>query len=183
MPAEYVHHMEYIKSIKRQPIDPSDVFQFSSFENATDNLCSIIVCTENAGLNSVEIGKLLMNDGVPRTETAFRKYGENHIKVAEAIGLAFKDNASYYLSPIGCVYDKLSDTEKSKLLTRLLLRSKLISQLLSTALKGPFSMESFLYDLAESTYRRRRYNVRFVIEKLNDAEEYSFAPITSNIII
>ena len=173
--------IEHIESIKRQPITPADVFQFSNFENATKNLCAKIICSENAGLRFLEIGKLLLDDGVSRKDAAFTKYGENHIKMAEAVGLAFKDGTAYYLSPIGCVYDKLSDTEQSKLMIRLLLRNKLISQLLAVALKGTLHLESFLYDLAESTYQRRKSNIKCVIDILNASDEYAFLPITNNI--
>ncbi|MBO7184000.1 MAG: hypothetical protein J6V49_07690 [Bacteroidales bacterium] len=174
--------IEHIENIKRQPITAADIFQFSNFENATKNLCAKIVCSENAGLKFLEIGKLLFDDGISRTDTAFRKYGENHIKMAEAVGLAFKDGTAYYLSPIGCVYDKLADTEQSKLMIRLILRNKLISQLFSVALKGTFRLESFLYDIAESTYQRRKPNIKFVIDMLNASDEYAFLPITKNIL-
>ena len=173
--------VEYIESIKPQPIYSADVFQFSAFENATTNLCSKINCCENAGLNFLEIGKLLLNDGVMRKDMAFRKYGENHIKMAEVLGLAFKYERTYYLSPIGCVYEKLSEAEKDKLIIRLILRSKLISQLFSSALKGAVDMKVFLYDLAESTYERRKSNIKYVIELLKESEEYNFSPITNNI--
>ena len=174
--------IEHIKSIKRQPIASADVFQFSNFENATKNLCSKIICAENAGLNFIDVGKMLLDDGISRKDEAFRKYGENHIKMAEAIGLAFKNGRTYYLSPIGCVFDRLSSTDQNKLMIRLILRNKLICQLLSMSLKEAFSLESFLYDLAKSTYIRRKPNIKYVIEILNSSEEYQFLPITQNII-
>ena len=174
--------IEHVKSIKRQPISAADVFQFSNFDNATKNLCSKIICAENAGLKFVEVGKLLLDDGIARTDTAFRKYGENHIKMAEALGLAFKSDNAYYLSPVGCVFAQLSETEKSRLIIRLILRNKLISQILSVAVKGAFNLETFLYDLAESTYQRRKPNIRYVIDMLNHSDEYTFSTITQNIL-
>ena len=174
--------IEYIKGIKIQPIASADVFQFSNFENATKNLCFKIICSENAGLSFFEAGKILLDDGILRKDEAFRKYGENHIKMAEAIGLAFKNGRTYYLSPIGCVFNRLSSTDQNKLMIRLILRNKLICQLLSKSLKEAFSLESFLYDLAKSTYVRRKPNIKYVIEILNSSEEYQFFPITQNII-
>ena len=173
--------IEYIESLKRQPIVAADVFQFSDFDNATKNLCSKINCTENAGLNFLEIGKLLQNDGVVRKDGAYTKYGENHIKMAEAIGLAFKNERIYYLSPLGCVFNNLSEEDKNKLLIRLILRNKLISQLILVASKGELGLEAFLYDLSESTYLRRKSNIKYVFEILNSSVEYDFVNITKNI--
>lgn len=173
--------IEHIKHMKRQPIYSFDVFQFSDFENATKNLCAKIKCTDNPGLNFVEVGKILLDDGLVRKDDAFRKYGENHIKTAELIGLAFKCEGKYYLSPIGCVFNDLSETEKNKLLTRLILRNKLISQSLLIALNDVLYMQSFLYELSESTYIRRKPNIKHVIEILNSSSEYDFVNITKNI--
>ena len=172
----------HIASLKRQPIFASDVFQFSDFEHATTKLCSQINCTENAGLNFIDIGKLLYDDDILRNDAAVRKYGENHIKMAEAIGLAFKNDKAYYLSPLGCVFNELTETDKNKLIVRLILRNKLISQSLLAAQQDVVNMEAFLYDLAKSTYERRKPNIKFVIDILSNSQEYDFSPITRNII-
>lgn len=173
--------IEHIKQMKRQPIYSFDVFQFSDFENATKNLCTKIKCTDNSGLNFIEVGKILLDDGCVRKDGAYTKYGENHIKTAELIGLAFKCEGKYYLSPIGCVFNNLSETEKNQLLTRLILRNKLISQSLLVALNDAFYMKSFLYELSESTYIRRKPNIKHIIEILNSSTEYDFVNITKNI--
>ncbi len=174
--------VEYIVSLKREPINAADVFQFSDFDDATTNLCSMIKCDSNRGLNYLDTGKLLLGDKIQRKDGAYRKYGENHIKMASSIGLAFKINDVFYLSPLGCAYDELDVKTTDKLLLRLLLRNKLISQLLSEASKKSFDMEAFLYDLSKSTYIRRKTNIKYVISIINKSTEYDFLPITQNII-
>ena len=175
--------IEYIKLYcKRQPIMASDVFQFSDFDDATFNVCECIKGVGNTGVKFKDVAKLLLTDGVERNDIALSKYGENHIKTAEAMGLAFKDDTkTYYLSAFGSVFDNLSDESKQKLLLRLIVRNKLISQLFLAAIQGPFDLEAFLYDLSKSTYLRRRTNINRIIELLNNSEEYNFSNLTRNI--
>ena len=180
MPLDRIVH--HIKNLKREPITAADVFQFSDFDDATTNLCSIIKCDSNKGLNYLETGKLLLGNKIQRKDGAYRKYGENHIKMATSIGLAFKFNDIYYLSPLGCVFDELDTETRDKLLLRLLLRNKLVSQLLSEALRKSFDMEAYLYDLSKSTYIRRRTNIKYVISIINRSTEYDFISITQNIL-
>ena len=108
------------------------------FTYLANYVISKIKCDNNRGLNYLETGKLLFNDGVDRNDAAYRKYGENHIKMAASVGLAFKVEDVYYLSPVGCAFDELSEETRNKLLLRLILRNKLISQLLLEASKKSF---------------------------------------------
>lgn len=176
--------MEYISNFcKRQPIVAADVFQFSDFDDATTHICSQINTANNPGVKFKEVGKLLLDDGIKRNDVALSKYGENHIKTAEALGLAFKDSAkNYYLTSTGSAFSQLSEKNREKLLTRLIVRNKLITQLFVAALNGPFDLEPFLYDLSKSTYLRRRTNINRVLEILNHSSEYDFLSITQNIM-
>ena len=176
-------YMQYISQVgKRQPILAADVFQFSDFNDATINLCNGIRSINNPGIGFRDVAMLLLQDGVVRKEGALNKYGENHIKTAELLGLAFKDeHKTYYLSAIGCVFSELSEEDQKKLLVRLLLRNKLISQLFIASYDGVFDLEAFLYDLSRSTYLRRRTNINCVIKFLNQSKEFDFAQITKNI--
>lgn len=175
--------IEYISSFgKTQAIMASDVFQFSDFDDATTDLCSALESIGNPGVKFKQVAQLLLTDNVQRNDVALSKYGENHIKTAECLGLAFKDaSKNYYLSAVGCVFNDLKPEEKEKLLIRLILRYKLFTQLLMAALQGEFELEVFLYDLSKSTYLRRRTNINRVIEILNNSTEYNFSNITKNI--
>lgn len=180
---EISDYIEYIKTYcKCQPIMAADVFQFSDFDDATINLCRSICRVENCGVKFIEVANLLHTDNVPRKDGALSKYGENHIKTAEAMGLAFKDNSkTYYLSAWGCVFDELSNDAQEKFLLRLIIRNKLITQLFIAASQGAFDLEAFLYDLSKSTYLRRRTNINRIIEWLNVSQEYDFSTLTQNI--
>lgn len=193
----YVNSLEYIKSVleipigtileyilknsKRQAIMASDVFQFSDFKNATYNLCQLIKKSNNPGLKHKEIGILLLNDGKERSELALAKYGENHIKTAELLGLAFKNNNIYYLSTMGMMFDELSEIQQKMLLIRLILRNKLISQIIFVSKEQNIDMETFLYDLSETTYIRRRSNIKYILEILENSTECDFSFLANKI--
>lgn len=190
--------MEYIYSIINIPIEyfvtyindncdceaimAADVFQFSSINDATHNICSIIKSIGNPGLKFKKIGDLLLNDEKNRTDIALNKYGENHIKTAELLGLAFKnDQKYYYLSGLGLLYSDMTTDVQEKLLTRLVLRNKLIIQILILAQNGNLNLEAFLYDLSKSTYVRRKSNVKKIINILEKSNEYEFKDFINNI--
>ncbi len=177
------HFVTYINyNCKCEPIVASDVFQFSNINDATYNICSIIKSIGNPGLKFKKIGELLLNDGKSRTDIALNKYGENHIKTAEALGLAFKNNQKYYyLSGLGLLYCELTADLQEKLLTRLVLRNKLIIQIFILAQNGNLNLEAFLYDLSKSTYARRKSNVKRIINILEKSNEYEFKYFINNI--
>lgn len=173
-----------VQNCKREPIMAADVFQFSDIQDATTNICRAICSQGNTGLCFQDIGQILLNDSTARSQTAFNKYGENHIKTAEALGLAFRTGKrQFYLSSTGLCFCKLSNDLRNKLLTRLVLRNKLIAQLVLAAANGPFDLEAFLYDLSKSTYLRRRTNIKYIISMLLDSPEYDFSFMANNIIL
>ena len=166
----------------REPIAAADVFQFSSLEDATVNICAKIRAVNNPGMTFLEIGELLLDDDVDRKKGAYTKYGENHIKAAELLGLAFKgEDRLYYLTFVGMMLNKISEDKRNKLITRLILKNKLIMQMLLVSSKGSFDLEAFLYDLSEKTYQRRRSNVKAVVSLLEASDEYDFKSLTENI--
>ncbi len=178
------YYIEYITaSCKREPIMAADVFQFSDIEDATINVCKA-VCQHNCGYSIQEIGALLLDDGTHRSTTALNKYGENHIKTAESFGLAFRVNRrQYFLTSTGMVFCDLTEHQRKKLLIRLILRNKLMLQLILVAQNGPFELDAFLYDLSRTTYLRRRTNIKRIITLLQESTEYDFSFLATNIIL
>lgn len=163
-------------------ITSKDVYQFSNFSNATEGICSILL-ENNTGLTYKELGEKLQNDGKSRTDGAKTKYGENHFKVAEDFGLGFHVQAhDCWLSSLGYAYLQLDSEKKSRLITRLILRSKLITRLYRESKKGSVQLEILLYDLAKTTYNRRKSNVRRVIKELQKTKEYDFVYFADSII-
>lgn len=174
--------LTYISELKdKEYIVSKDIFQFSDLYNATDKLCVKMNEANNPGLKFEDIGKILLDDGKERKSGAFVKYGENHAKTAEMLGLVFELYHTYYLSGIGYVYIALSSEDKKKFLTRLILRNKLIMRIYQAQMNGKVNMREFLFMLAESTYTRRRPNVKAILDVLYESEEYNFSVLKERV--
>jgi len=129
---EYINH-----NCPDHAITSKDVYQFSKFEDATKGVCSVLSKNHNEGLRYKELGERLQNDGKERTDLAKTKYGENHFKLAEELGLGFRlGRYDCYLSALGQFFFEMSEESQKCLLTRLILRSKLIVRLYREATKG-----------------------------------------------
>lgn len=177
-------YIAYIKGVKeREQIAAKDVFQFSNIENATVVICEKVKAHNNLGMKYIDIGKILLDDGEVRKDGAYTKYGENHVKTAEAIGLFFELSRTYFLSCLGYVYCDLSNEDRDKLLTRLLLRNRLIIRLMQASENGNINAREFFYMLSDSTYLRRRSNVKAVLNILKSSEEYDFKGFVNKIIL
>lgn len=181
IPCEKIVSM-LISSTDEISISSSDIFQFSSFDDCTSRLCEIIRKNNNPGLNSLLMGKLLLDDGKIRKDGAYTKYGENHLKAAASLGLTRKYYDTYYLTCIGYVFDTLDDGKKEKLLLRMVLRNNLIRRIIRATNNGSLDMRQFCYMLSDSTYIRRRSNLKKIVNILRDTEEYDFNVFLDKII-
>ncbi len=188
---------EYVKSVSSEPVDrllayirgfsekeiikPADVFQFSKFYDATDAFCEKVEAVDNPGLSHFQVGKLLLDDGKERNDAAYIKYGENHSKLAKELGLGFEVCNTYYLSGIGYIYNELDAKQKKALLDRLILRSTLIKRMYQASENGNVDLRQFLYMLADSTYVRRKSNIKRILSYLVESDEYDFHDFIDNI--
>jgi len=177
--SDFIEYMDTIAD--KQQIESRDVFQFSNLDNATHNFCGKMKEQNNPGMKFIEIGKLLLDDGIVRKDGALTKYGENHAKTAEMLGLAFELCNTYYLSCIGYTYTTLSEEKQQKLLTRLILRNKLIMRLYQASHNGKVNMRNFLYMISDSTYIRRRSNIKRILNILTKSNEYEFSEFIDRI--
>lgn len=190
---EYVERLlkvpvdEYIDFIvekkEREQVLSKDVFQFSNFDDATVRICEKLKEINNPGVKFLEAGKLLLDDGKERKDGAYIKYGENHLKVSEMLGFSFELCHSYYLSGIGYIFNELNYNKQNELLTRVILRSKLISRVFQASLNGKVELREFLYMLSDSTYIRRSSNIKRIFEYLRKYEDYSFDKYLDNIYL
>lgn len=170
-----------IESETADAITPKDVFQFSSLENATDNICRILNDIGNPGVTYLQAGKLLLNDGKSRNDIAYKKYGENHLKTAEALGLLYELAHTYFVSCIGTIYLILNDEDRKRLNIRLLLRNKFIARLVKATSTATVNARQFLYMLSDTTYTRRKSNVKYILQYMQESTEYDFSQMTSRI--
>lgn len=164
-----------------EAITPKDVFQFSTLEAGTDQVCFVLNNAGNPGVTFIEAGKLLLDDGKPRKDTAYIKYGENHLKTAEALGLLYELTRTYFVSCIGVVYLQLNEEDRKKLLTRLFLRNKFIARLIKASATARVDARQFLYMLSDATYVRRKSNIKCILRYLLESTEYDFSKVANNI--
>lgn len=188
---------DYVRQILRVPIErfvqrdieietvdaikPKDVFQFSTLEAGTDHVCRALYDSGNPGVTFIQAGKLLLDDGNQRSDVAYIKYGENHLKTAEALGLLFELTRTYFVSCIGIVYLKLNDEDKRKLIVRLFLRNKFIARLVKATAIANVDARQFLYMLSDATYIRRKSNIKCILRYLQESTEFDFSEITDKI--
>lgn len=163
------------KLSERTKIEARDVFQFSDLDDGTILFCEKMKRTDNSGMKFIDIGRLLLDDGKERKDGALVKYGENHAKTAEMLGLSFELCKTYYLSGIGYVYTELPKEKQEQFLTRLVLRNKLVTRLYQASKNGNVNMREFLYMLSDSTYIRRKSNIKAILNVLYHSKETEFA--------
>ncbi len=154
-------------------INSGDIFQFSSVADFTWRLCEKLIKAGDPVLTSEKLGELLLGNNPRRNIVAYRKYGENHGKMAACLGLVQVVERSYLLSALGCVFPTFSIAERERLIVRLLLRTPLISCLLRSK-DQKINLRNVLCVLSDSTYLRRSSNIRSMLTLLSNSKEYNF---------
>lgn len=164
-------------------LDSSSVPQFSSLAMCTSSLCQIMSRHDEKGLTNTELGKILQDDGVCRTLVADTKFGENHGKTAELLGLVYRIKRYRYLSCIGYVFNELALEEREKLLCRLFVRSPLFEFLFPLIDERPCSMRDILDFLSDSTYKRRKPNLRVLFQLISNEIDPDDHHLIDNILL
>lgn len=168
--------LDEICLLKKHNITSRDLVQFSNKDNATNRLCEVLSDINNPGCTMIEIGKLLLKNFPTKKVAAYRKYGENHAKTGEALGLVYNVENVYFLSCIGMVYNTLPQEKQKALLTRLILRTYEIEELYRTYSKyHQVDARQFMSILSDSTYRRRKSNLYTFCKLLESSSEYDFS--------
>lgn len=159
----FVIFLDHIKDAVELPfVLSSDVPQFSSIDSATRKLCTLMAALPPIGYSFEEIGKVLQ-PGHTEDVWANRKYGENHVKTAELLGLSFSIERMYYLSAVGHVFPDLSSDQQDQLLSRMALRNPLVFNVVHKLLNGfNVTIEDEISFLSESTIKRRKNNTLLI---------------------
>ena len=169
--------LEWIRSNRFVVVESKDMLQISKFEDAFYNIVTKLKNNGDPGLRFIEMGKLLQNDGKDRNDGANRKYGENHAKTAEYLGYLFSKKYFYFVSCFGYALDFLSEEEKIKLFSRLLLRTNLFRIIYLSSLNDRVKLRSIFDFLSDKTYKRRLNGTREILFKLKICNDYDFSNI------
>lgn len=144
-------------------IDKKDIPQFSDFKDA---YFSVPFNLANCGMKDVgylQMGYMLRNE--KRKEVADKKYGENHIKTAAAMGLCSFYKCRANTNALGNIFIKLTDEERTQLLPKLCLYMPFAHNYFKNGATDEVR-ETMLSILSVTTQNRRRPNVNTIIETI-----------------
>lgn len=167
----YKSHCLYSTFRDNFKICTSGIPQFSSFENGTYKLTELLIENNNPGFSFLEVGKLLLPNG--KKDSAYTKYGENHSKLAESLGLVHITQSTkfrlVYISDLGVKFLKLSELNKILFLKYQIYNIPLIKYLFNICFDNTIDIEEFILDistLSQSTAKRRCSNIKALINFL-----------------
>lgn len=156
----YIDFINYIKQNEIEgEINSSDITQFSYFSACEIEMCNALIWANNPGCQFIEIARFFPNNIIGRSESAYRKYGECHIKAAAQLGLTFEYYSYWYLSCLGYIYPDLDDDVRKRLLARTITRERLYQRMLIDVLDHDVDPLSYLNISFEGTLKRRLYSV------------------------
>lgn len=158
-----------------------DIFQFSSTHDVTDRLCKRLINAGDPVVDAPALGKILLGTRPRRNVVAYRKYGENHGKMAARLGLVQTIEKHYMLSCLGQIFVSLNAEDRRRLIVRLLLRTPLVAHLLHLS-DGDIDMRKVMSELSDTTYLRRRSSVRNMLAFLRQSTEYDFSRFLNRLI-
>ncbi|MGL5411353.1 hypothetical protein [Cetobacterium sp.] len=146
----------------------SDILQFSSFDNSTIKLISILSEIEES-LTYDEVGMLLTNDS--KKLSAYKKYGENQSKTGELLELVSISSSTpktVTLTQLGKELLTVNNTIFENVIFFETLKCKFIKYLLSQCKFNDNIdiKEICLPIISEKTYLRRRSNLKYLINIL-----------------
>lgn len=167
--------IDVLKELKELPgLSPQDVPCFSNMENGASRLNELLSFAPN-GLTFSEAGYQLM-DSIEAA--AQKKYGENQSKLAAIMSLVELSNTRPIVvrpTAWGNYLTRYSFSEKKPVLKKLLLRDACVQNILCCALHGPVSYRDIVAFLSDSTKKRRRTNVKYLINFILSDTEYEIS--------
>lgn len=162
-----------------RPIATIDIPQFSNKKDVNKVLRVLI----DSGLNNLtyeQVGSYLCS--VDAKFDARRKYGEQHYKFANQLGLTTK---GYPLSAteIGTAYYLLeSDEKRQELMNRLVFSIPFVQHAIIKAIDEHYSMPDYLGEyLSPSTVLRRRSNMHKIMSWAREITEGKYKQLFDNI--
>ncbi len=153
-----------------EEITSSQVPQFSEFKDGLFRVPELLEFAPE-GLSFDELGYQLVKS---QTYDAGRKYGENHSKLANIADLVeiHKRPSNVVNTALGKYLLKFLPDEKVDILQRLLLRQCLIQRMIHESAEGILNYRDSVKNLSNETAKRRRNNVRILLEfVLKDSED------------
>ena len=146
-----------------------DVFQYSKLEDATVTLCNLLEY-EYPTLNFMDAGSKLAH---AQNEYACIKYGENHIKLANALSLVKIEKflgrkmCEASITSLGSISTAMSSRDRDELINRLAIRNSFVKALIFYAKNGNVEYKTLVSKvLSGQTIIRRKHNVEIIVTRI-----------------
>lgn len=147
--------------------------QYSNFENGTYKILEILGNNDDLGLTFIELGRLL--EGGNKSNVAYRKYGENHAKLAELLDLVAITKTTprlVFLTRLGRNFLESDNNRKVDILKSQIFRMSITKDIINKHILDGFNLISYLrMFLSLETTKRRKPNVKYLFKFLIDNGE------------
>lgn len=162
----YADFLKYISEHPfKAPLQSANITQSSCFAACETEMIDVFLSEDNKGLEFINIGRHFTKYVRSNKDAAFRKYGENQVKTAAQLGLAFEYYKHWYLNSVGYVYNELGKEDRMSLLARNILREPLYATMLSDIQYHDIDIVSYMDCLDSDETKARRYeNVKFLLD-------------------
>jgi len=162
----YADFLRYITEHPSEvPLQSANITQSSCFAACETEMIDVFMSEDNKGLDFINIGRHFTKYVRSNKDAAFRKYGENQVKTAAHLGLAYEYFNHWYLNSVGYVYNELGIDDRMSLLARNILREPLYAAMLSDILYHDIDIVSYMDCLnSEETKARRYENVKCLLD-------------------
>jgi len=177
--------IDTIVNMNTSPVTAANIPQFSNLNDGTYCLLNILKKAGNFGPTFNDLGKYLTGQG--KNEVAYRKYGENHAKLAAQMDLTWiatdKRSNEVFLTLLGKEIIKLDKQDFDKMVSKLSVRIPIIRDIIGAAFRGKVDIDIMMSRyLSKSTVLRRKPNIRTLLRLIEDHCERTLSHIFSNII-
>lgn len=159
---------EYIESIEQKPVTKHNIPQYSSYTNGTVELLRYLRMSGDYGPTFLEVGEHFLDNR--HKQNAYIKYGENHSKLAEELGIVEIRKIGkkrVFLTSVGRTIEKLDDVQKEDCIAKMAGMIPIVQEAIKLKITDAKELEALLKKyLSPVTCVRRRRNTWILIEKL-----------------
>jgi RNA polymerase primary sigma factor len=160
----FIDYIDYIKQNENdRRLNPQDITQFSSFSSCELEMCKALLWANNPGCKYIDIGRLFPNKLFSRSESAYWRYGEIHIKASRQLGLTFEYYNYWYLGCLGYIYPELEKSLRLQLLARTITRNRLYQQILIDIMEHDVNPEEYINIFPNFNFKRCKRSVYYFL--------------------
>lgn len=159
-----------ISGLKQREIVSYSIPQYSSFKDGTINFIKYLRMAGDFGPSFLEVGQHYIESG--SDERAYVKYGENHAKLAEILGVVEirqENRKRVYLNELGKALEKRTEEEQQECFVKLSGQVPIVQYAIKHGTTDAKSLEEVMRKyLSASTAERRRRNAWDMVVMLRE---------------